>query len=146
MSSSKKHAPKIVLDTNVWVSALIWGGKPAKIIKAAEQGTVNIFITEAVIEEICRVLKYPKIEKIYHPQTTQQQLMEQILRNTQFVETTMIKLEVVKEHPADDKIIECAIAAKANYIVSGDKHLLNLIAYKKTQILTINEFIKKILE
>jgi len=145
MPSSKKHdTPKIVLDTNTWISALIWGGKPATIIKAAEQGTINIFITEPLIEEINQVLKYPKIKKIYHPQTTHQQLIEQILKNTKFVETTTAKLEVIKEHPADNKIIECAVSAKADYIISGDKHILNIITYKKTQILTANDFIEKI--
>ncbi len=143
MPSSKKRALKIVLDTNVWVSALIWGGKPAKIVEAAEQGRIDLFVSESIVEEISRVLSYPKIEKIYRPQTTCRQLMEQILKNTKFVETTT-KLKVINEHPADDKIIECAASAKADYIVSGDKHLLNVVAYQKTQILPVNEFMKLI--
>ena len=69
--------------------------------------------------------------------------MEQILKNTKFVEITA-KLKVIKEHLADDKIIECAVSAQADYIVSGDKHLLNVIFYQKTQILSVNEFMKLI--
>jgi putative PIN family toxin of toxin-antitoxin system len=143
MPSSKKHALKIVLDTNVWVSALIWGGKPATIIEAAEQRSINIFVSEPVIEEISQVLSYPKIEKIYRPQLTRHHLMEQVLKNANFVEVTT-NLNVIKEHPADDKIIECAASAKADYIVSGDKHLLNVGSYKKVQIISVNEFMKLI--
>ncbi|MCL2313615.1 MAG: putative toxin-antitoxin system toxin component, PIN family [Firmicutes bacterium] len=143
MPSSKKHALRIVLDTNVWVSALIWGGKPATIIEAAEQGKIDIFISEFIVEEISQVLSYPKIEKVYHTQLTRQQLMEQILKNTKIVEITT-KLEAIKEHPADDKIIECAASAKADYIISGDKHLLNVSSYQKTPILPVSDFIKLI--
>lgn len=143
MPSSKKHVLKIVLDTNVWISALIWGGKPVAIVEAAEQGMVDIFVSKSVIAEISQVLSYPKIEKVYNSQLTRQQLMGQILKNVKFVEAT-VKLKVIKEHPADDKIIECAVSAKADYIVSGDKHLLNVLFYQKTQILSVNEFIKLI--
>ena len=48
------------------------------------------------------------------------------------------------EHLADDKFIECARAAGAHYIVSGDKHLLKVACYKKTQIVSVNEFLKLI--
>jgi len=143
MPSSKKHVLKIVLDTNVWISALIWGGKPVAIVEAAEQGMVDIFVSKSVIAEISQVLSYPKIEKVYNSQLTRQQLMGQILKNVKFVEAT-VKLKVIKEHPADDKIIECAVSAKADYIVSGDKHLLNVLFYQKTQIVSVNEFIKLI--
>jgi len=143
MPPSKKHVLKIVLDTNVWVSALIWGGNPSAIVNAAEHGAIDIFISEPIVEEISRVLSYPKIEKIYRPQLARQLLMEQILKNAKSVEITA-KLKIIKDHPADDKIIECAVSAKADYIVSGDKHLLNVVSYEKTQILTASEFIKLI--
>jgi putative PIN family toxin of toxin-antitoxin system len=143
MPSSKKHVLKIVLDTNVWVSALIWGGNPAIIVAAAEQGIIHMFVSESILEEISRVLSYPKITKVYNLQFTRQQLAEQILRNAKFVEATA-KLKVIKERPVDDKIIECAVSAKADYIVSGDKHLLNAISYKKIKIVPVSEFIELI--
>jgi predicted nucleic acid-binding protein len=64
-----------------------------------------------------------------------------VLKTAKFVKVTK-KLHVVKEHPADDKFIECAQAAGADYIVSGDKHLLKVACYKKTQIVSVNEFIQ----
>ena len=61
MPSSKKHALKAVLDANVWVSALIWGGKPAEIIKAAENHKITIILSEEIIKELSQVLAYPKL-------------------------------------------------------------------------------------
>ena len=56
---------QVVLDANVWISALLWGGKPAEIVKAAEQGKVCLIISEEIIEEISQVLSYPKLKKVY---------------------------------------------------------------------------------
>ena len=140
---SKKRALKIVLDTNVWVSALLWGGKPAAILEAAEEGKLRIFISEGIAAEISQVLAYPKIEKIYRTELRRQELMGQVLKNAEFIKTA-IKVEVVTEHPADNKVLECALAAKADYIVSGDKHLLKVVSYKKIQVFSISDFLELI--
>jgi len=130
-----------VLDTNVWVSALLWGGKPAAIVKAAEKGKLRIFISEEIATKISQVLAYPKIEKIYKTELRRQELIEQVLKTAKFVKATT-KVEVVNEHPADNKFIECALAAKANYIVSGDNHLLNAVSYKEIQISSVSDFLE----
>jgi putative PIN family toxin of toxin-antitoxin system len=136
----KKQEPKVVLDTNVWISALLWGGKPAAIIKAAENRKITILITENITAEISQVLAYPKIEKIYRAELSREQLIEQVLKTAKFVEAKT-KVTLIKEHPADDKFLECALAARADYLVSGDKHLLKVGSYKKTKILTVNDFL-----
>ena len=142
MPSSKKHAPKVVLDANVWISAMLWGGKPAAIIKAAEMGKVAIMVSEAIIGEISQVLTYPKLTKVYRAENLQhEELMEAVLRVTKFVEVTK-KVNVVTDHPADDKYIECALAARADYLVSGDKHLLNIESYKGTRVVSVIEFLQ----
>ncbi len=142
MPSSKKHAPKAVLDTNVWVSALLWGGKPAEVIKAAEEGKIDIFASEETVGEINQVLAYPKIAKILQADgLLHEELIEAVLKVVKFVEVTK-KVKVVLDHSADDKFIDCALAAKADYLVSGDRHLLNIGSYKKTRIVTVAEFLK----
>ena len=143
MPSSKKQELKIVLDTNVWISALLWGGKPAAIIKAAEENKVSILISEEIVGEISQVLTYPKIEKIYRSSLRRQDLIEQVLKIVTFVKASN-KLEVIQAHPADNKFLECAIAAKADYVISGDKHLLQIAAYKKLKILSVNDFLQLI--
>ena len=137
-----KQELKIVLDTNVWISGLIWGGRPAEIITAAEDNRLSILISEEIIAEISRVLNYPKLKDAYQPTgLNRKDLIETIIKIGKIVKV-MKKLNVVHEHPADNKFIECAWASKANYLVSGDKHVLRINAYKKTKILTVNDFLR----
>jgi len=144
MPSSKKQKLKVVLDVNVWVSALLWGGKPAEIVKAAEKGQIVILLTEEIAGEISQVLAYPKIAKMYQAASLRRgDLVEAVLKIGKFVQVTT-KAHVVVEHPSDDKFIECALAANAEYIVSGDKHLLKVGSYKKTRILSVSEFLQVI--
>lgn len=144
MPSSKKRVLKTVLDANVWVSVLLWGGKPAAVIKAAEDGKICIVTSEEIIGEPSNVLTYPKLSKVYQTENLRHEdLMEAILKIVNFVKVTK-KFNVVLEHSADDKFIDCALAADADYIVSGDKHLLKIVSYKKTQILSVNEFLQLI--
>lgn len=109
---------------------------------ASENGKFPIFISEEIVMEISRVLTYDKIAKIYQTEgLPRDQLIETVLKIAKFVKTTK-KIKVVLAHPADDKVIECGLAAHADYIVSGDKHLLELTNHKKTRILSVNEFLK----
>jgi putative PIN family toxin of toxin-antitoxin system len=144
MPSSKKQELKVVLDVNVWISALLWGGKPAEIVKAAEKRQFVILLTEEIAGEISQVLAYPKIAKVYQAASLRREdLVETVLKIGKFVQAAR-KVQVVAEHPADDKFIECAVAANAEYIVSGDKHLLKIGSYKKTRIISVSEFLQVI--
>jgi uncharacterized protein len=129
-----------VLDTNIWISALLWGGKPAEIITAAEKGQVSIYISEDITAEIAQVLAYPKIERMYQGQFRREDLIEQILKIAKFVEVK-VKVNVVEEHWADNKFLECALASKAHYVISGDKHLLKLQSYKRVKILPVSDLL-----
>lgn len=121
---------------------MLWGGKPAEIIKSAEAKNVSVFLSEDIVGEITQVLTYPKIKNVYKTLGLQSEdLIEAVLKIAKFVKVTK-KLHVVEEHSADDKFIECAQSAKADYIISGDKHLLKVACYKKTQIISVHEFIQ----
>ena len=101
-------------------------------------------ISEDIIAEINQVLAYPKIEKIYRPTGTHKQdLIEQVLKIAKFTEVTT-RVEVIREHLADNKFLDCALAAKADYIISGDKHLLRVVTYKKIVISTVSDFLKSL--
>jgi putative PIN family toxin of toxin-antitoxin system len=142
MPSSKKQELKVVLDANVWISALLWGGKPAEIVKAAEKKQFVILLSEEIAGEISQVLAYPRIARVYQAASLRREdIVEAVLKIGKFVQVTR-KVSVVVEHPADDKFIECALAGSAEYIVSGDKHLLKVGSYKKTQVLSVNEFLQ----
>ena len=70
-------------------------------------------------------------------------MVEQVLKIAKFVFATS-KIQIVQEHPADNKFLDCALAANADFIVSGDKHLLKVVSFKKTEIVTVNDFLKLI--
>ncbi len=121
---------------------MLWGGKPAEIIKAAEQNKVSILTSEEIVAEISQVLTYPKITHIFQAEGLRiEDLIEAVLKIAKFVKVTK-RINFILEHPADDKFIECAQAAGAKYIVSGDKHLLKSVRYKKTQIVSVKEFLQ----
>ena len=121
---------------------MLWGGKPAAIIRAAEDRKVSILTSEEIIVEISNVLTYPKLEKAYQAEGLRREdLIETVLRIGKFVNVTK-RVKVVREHPADDKFLECVLAAGADYVVSGDKHLLKVVRHRKTTIVSVNEFLR----
>ncbi len=103
---------------------------------------MRLIISEQIVEEISQVLNYPKLSKIYRADGfVHEKLIEAVLKVVRFVKVTKTA-KVVLEHPADDKFIECALEAKARYLVSGDKHLLKVGSYKEIQILSVNDFLQ----
>jgi putative PIN family toxin of toxin-antitoxin system len=129
---------KITADTNVLISSLICVSAVAvKVIDLAEEGLCEIAVSEDIIKEFNRVAV---IKFGWNKEKTS--LAEGVLRRLCKVVSPAIKVKAVKQDPDDDKIIECAIEAGSHYIVTGDKHLLDLGGYKTIKILTLADFIK----
>ena len=121
---------------------MIWGGLPAKIIKAAEDNRISIIASEQIVREINQTLAYPRLREIYEGVGIgRDELIEAMLRIAKLVEVTK-KTELVQEDPADNKFLECALDGKADYIVSGDGHLLGIWQYQSIQILSVRQFTK----
>ncbi len=131
---------KIVLDTNIFISSVFWEkGNPHKIIEKAIEGKINVFTSEEILEELKRVLKRDFDE-------SEDFIQEQINLIKEYSEIIEIKerVDVVKEDPDDNKIIECALASNADYIVTGDNHLLKMQEYKNTKIINPQQLIEMI--
>lgn len=129
---------KVVLDTNVYISAILFGGLCEEILKLAGQGSFELVISKNIIVETESVLK----EKF---KWSKKQISETLtyIKDVAVVINPEISLSVIKEDPSDDKIIECAVAAKADYIVTGDRnHLLPIKEYKGIKIMSPAEFLK----
>lgn len=128
---------KIVLDTNVLISSLINPhGKPAQILNYVFENRIRLFTSPSIIEELERVLSYPKLVKRHG-------LVKEELKEFVFDLLSIMPLaeeektiEVIKEDPSDNKYLSCALSAKADFIVSGDVHLLNLGQYEGIPIIT----------
>jgi putative PIN family toxin of toxin-antitoxin system len=112
---------RVVVDSNVLVSALQFGGKPMALLTLAEDGQIDLAISEAIPDETLGVLKVKF-------QNTPEQLAdrEAYVRAITSIVAPSETVAVIQADPTDDRILECAIAADAEVIVSGDRHLLAL--------------------
>ena len=113
------------LDTSVYIRALHFGGPATVIIGHARTGTIRIDISDAILAETIRVLR----DKFQWDCYALQDGRAKLLALGNYVSPTET-LHVIREDPADDRILECAAAAKSDFIVSEDKDLLRLGAIR----------------
>lgn len=126
---------KIVLDTNVLISAIFWGGKPREIIKLWVSDYIELFATKEIIKEYFDIM-----DRMDRQRMLVEKWQNYILKNIHIIEAkAFIRLS---RDPHDDKFLNCAIAANATYIVSGDNDLLELKEIGKTKIVSPSVFIK----
>lgn len=133
---------KIVVDTNVWVSGLLWKGSPARLLRLAESGRIDIWSSDAIIAEFERVLGYKRIQQqLQKLQLDQSEVMKFAQSLMVVVEQPIIISGRIATDPDDDIFLSCALTAGAQYLVSGDRHLLNLREWHSIQIVTVNDFL-----
>jgi len=126
----------IVLDTNVIISALLSSkGAPAELINRWEADEFGVVVSPALIGELERCLTYPRVTKyLKTPQETRDAILNHLV-NVAIVVEPKFTLNVIKDDPDDNRVLECAVAGGAAFIISGDAHLLNLKEYKGIVIL-----------
>ena len=133
--TSLGKVPAVVFDTNIFVSAIFWQqGNPHRLFELAIAKKLKAFTSVEILAELIRVLRrdFPGQEE------TILDYFSLILENVKIV-GAKAKLDLVKNDPDDNKVVECAEAAGADYIVTGDKHLLDLKGYKGIKIITAAE-------
>ncbi len=132
---------RVVIDTNVLVSGIIQKkGFPYKVVKSWEDDDLVLLTSEPLINEVSKVLHYEKIRVRYSLKDEEiKQALLNLMRYSIFVNDPP-KLNVIREDTSDNIIFAAAIEDKADYIISGDSHLLNLGSYKGIRILTPKEF------
>lgn len=117
---------RVVLDTNVVVSALLWGGTTFRLLQLAQVGDIDLLTSPALTAELARVLGYPRLgPRIVARNMTVAQLVNQYQAFAQSVVPHSVPA-VIKDDPDDDQVLACAVAGRADLIVSGDKHLHGL--------------------
>jgi uncharacterized protein len=127
---------RVVLDTNIFVSMAL-GGLVGKINDEWRAGKFILVVSEDIVSEYVDVLQRPKL---HLKSRTIAAIVNRVYRKAEFV-TPEEKIFVVLADTTDNKFIEAAIKGKTDYIVSGDKHLLELKEYKSIPIITAREFI-----
>jgi len=137
---------RVVLDTNVFVSSLLsTQGLPAQVLHAWREGRYMLVTSPPIIAEIVEVLESPRISKKYLiGQEDIEHLVDLLKTDTILVPGRAAIKGSVPQDPRDEMFLACAIDAKADCIVSGDRHLLDLRTYRGIPILTVNEFAEKL--
>jgi putative PIN family toxin of toxin-antitoxin system len=134
----KEKVKKVVLDTNVLVSALLFKGELSKIVDLWEKGKIIPVISRETFAGFKKVLSYPKFSLTDKEIKTT--IEENILPFFEVVDITANVTGVCRDSD-DDKFISCALSASANYIVSGDKDLCELGRYRSVKIINVKDFI-----
>ena len=133
---------RVTVDTNVLVSATFWHGASARIFDKIENKEIVLVLSEEILEEYYRVLEYDEIkEKIRDRQLEMKESVLKIRAIAEIINVTS-RVTVVSDDPTDNKIIECAIDGKVDYLITQDRHLLKIKKYQSIIIITPEEFLK----
>lgn len=133
---------RVVIDTNVWVSGLLWRGPARAVIRMAEQGRITLFMSPLMLEELAEVLGYARFEvRLERLRLTEADLITHVLGLVTMIDHPASRVRVVLEDPDDDMFLHCATNVRAQAIVSGDAHLLSLGCYDGIPILSVREFL-----
>lgn len=135
--------PRLVLDTNVVVSAFLWQGTPGRLIEMAAEKEVQLFTSRALLDELAATLAKKKLAKyVAATGLTAEQMLANYRRLVTVVTARPLEQQVSRDID-DDAVLACALAAKATLIVSGDEDLLVLKSFNSTHILTAAQAIKR---
>ena len=129
----------ITCDTNVLVSGVLFDGPPRHILKLVARGDITNVTSLDILKEARDVLMRPK----FGLSPSQVKAIIETFDDTFESVVPQKKVCVIKKDPTDDRILEAALAGNAQYIVSGDKHLLDLGTWRRIEILRPAEFLEK---
>ena len=124
-----------VLDSNVYISALLFGGNPSAIVECAENGLIELSISEPIRAEVERVLA----GKFSWPQQRVTEATSYLWSLAHSVTPRQTVADCID--PDDNRVLECALESRAQVIVTGDDHLLRLHPYRAISILTPKRFL-----
>jgi putative PIN family toxin of toxin-antitoxin system len=135
---------RVVLDANLFVSAILSPhGAPGQVLNAWREGFFELVASRSIIEEIRRVLNYPKLSKVHKKSAKEIDLFLEDLDVLSFVTPEKLDLSVAGD-PADDKYLIAALEGEARFIVTGDKDLLKIREYEGVKIVTARELLREL--
>ena len=129
---------KIVLDANIFISSLFWGGNPRLVLGRAINKTDELFITNEILNEIEEVIGRPK----FHTDRNETEYFIKSIEKIANKVPVKNKIGKASRDKSDNKYIKCGIAANADYIISGDIHLLEIKKYNNIKIVTAKEYLE----
>jgi len=136
LTGNKK--PKVVIDTNVFISGLNFVGKPSEVLELFIKGEIEVYISPFILKELERILR----EKFDWNEITIKKVLNKIKQKAIIVRPKT-KISIIETKKDDNRILECALEGKVKYLISGDeRHLLPLKNFRGIKILPPSEFLK----
>ncbi len=131
----------VVPDTNVVLSGMFWHGPPRRVLALARQGGITLFTTPCLLQELLAVLRRDKFaQPIRRAGLSAEELVSGFAALAVVIRPPALS-PVIQDDPDDDAVLACALACKADYIISGDRHLLTLRQFRDIPILTPADFL-----
>jgi len=135
---------RVVADTNIVVSGLLWKGNPRRVLDAARDGTIDLFTSAVLLTELEDVLNRKKFaQRLTSAGVSPHDFVLGYAALASVIQPANIE-PVILADPDDDAVLACAVNAQAEVIVSGDSHLLGLGQYQDMPILTAAELTMKV--
>jgi uncharacterized protein len=125
----------VVLDSNLWISAFIFRGRPLQMVL---DRLVDLAVSQSIIDETLRVMN----DKFHAKPIVLESALFIMTTSARMVEP-VIQVKAVRDDPNDDHVVSCAIAAGAEAIITGDKHLLRMSSYEGIKMLRLGEFLRR---
>lgn len=135
--AGRKGLPRVTLDTNVLVSALISPGTSRRILELARGGSVTLILSPFILEETADVLR----GKMGWGEGMIRNALDAIQTFADLVRPEET-LYVVAADEQDNRIVECAVSGQADFLVSGDKHILSLLEYRGVRFLSPRDLLE----
>ena len=127
---------RVTADSNILISAFLRGGKPLELLELARAGQIQLAVSDPILDETARVLK----GKFHVAEEDIRDFRQELLRFAKHV-TPAEALDAVPGDKADNRILECAVAAGSETVVTGDQHLLSLGNFRGIRIQRVGEFL-----
>jgi len=128
---------RVTADTNILISGITFpGGKPSRFLDLARSGKINLVVSDAILDEMAVVLA----RKFHFAPEDVDEARMRVIAMARTVKAA-VHLDIIKEDPPDNRILECAVAAGSDLIVTGDKDLLRLKTYDSIGIVTVSDFL-----
>ena len=130
-------APRVVLDANIFVSALLGKGSPFHLYEAFKIGAIEVVCSKQLLSELAEVLLRPKFDI----RSDEIKVLFRLLRHKATIVRALHRVAVCRD-PKDNFILECALSGNASWIVTGDKDLLVLNPFRGIRIVPPTDFLK----
>ena len=133
---------KVLLDTNVWISGLLWGGKPRQIIQLGQQKQILIYSSQLLIKELELTLAYLKLQRrLDKLEITTEELLQEVFKIVTLIQPVSLPSIPELRDSKDKIVLETAVSVPVNAIVSGDEDLLVMKKFQEIPIVTVKDFL-----